>query len=144
HDLRRSNTYNQATPRYVAPVMPYLSTNSPPTQTNGQLVVHQHAMPSSSSEARRKARRENTVFAAFNRHADACAQCNKPLEVVRRGTQLCDEGHGIAQDVAVTLYKMAGERAEAYQNSRSQYVKMLLALTDFDGPVYDLVKAMDG
>ncbi|KAF8448590.1 hypothetical protein BGX38DRAFT_1142706 [Terfezia claveryi] len=111
--------------------MPYLST----PDTQGQLVeVHQQAPPVATPKM--------TVFAAFNHHAQSCSRCRKPLEVVRRGEQLCDEGHRIAIDVARALYRIAGEKATLY-GSENLHVTLLVDFANVDGPVYDLCRALD-
>lgn len=114
--------------------MPFLSTPN----SQGQLVeVHQHAPPVPTPKM--------TVFSAFNYHAQSCSRCRKPLEVVRRGEQLCDEGHRIAIDVARALYRIAGEKATRYgtENIESSYVALLVDFTSVDGAVYDLCRALD-
>lgn len=45
----------------------------------------------------------------FENHARHCSACYYPLEVIRRGGQLCDTGHGLAQDVAYHVYHRDGE-----------------------------------
>lgn len=108
--------------------MPYLS-------ATGQLVeVHQQAPPAPTPKM--------TVFGAFNHHAQSCSRCRKPLEVVRRGEQLCDDGHRIAIDVARALYKIAGERATLYR-TENLHVSLLVDFTGVNGPVYDLCQALD-
>ncbi|KAF8429771.1 hypothetical protein EV426DRAFT_134853 [Tirmania nivea] len=110
--------------------MPFLSTPN----GQGQLIeVHQQVPPATS---------KMTVFAAFNHHAQSCSCCQKPLEVVRRGEQLCDDGHRIAIDVARTLYRIAGAKATRY-GSEGLYVSLLVDFVDVVGPVYDLCQAMD-
>lgn len=45
----------------------------------------------------------------FENHARHCSLCYNPLEVVQRGGQLCEIGHGLAQDVAYHVYHREGE-----------------------------------
>lgn len=84
-----------------------------------------------------------SVFTAFNVHAQNCSRCRKPIEVARRGEQLCDEGHNIAVEVARALYKIAGEKAVQYPSTENYYVSLLVDFTGLDGPVYDLCRSMD-
>ncbi|KNG50776.1 macro-like protein 1 [Stemphylium lycopersici] len=41
----------------------------------------------------------------FEMHARKCAHCHNPYEVHRNHEQLCDVGHGLAQDVARYIYQ---------------------------------------
>lgn len=111
--------------------MPFLSTS------HGQVQVHQHAPP-----APRTSAPKISVFTAFNIHAQSCSRCRMPLEVVRRGEQLCDEGHNIAISVARALYKIAGEKANQY-GTENFHVDLLIDFAGVDGPVYDLCRAID-
>jgi len=101
----------------------------------GQIIeVHQQVPPVPAPKM--------TVFAAFNHHAQSCSRCRKPLEVVRRGEQLCDDGHRIAIDVARALYRIAGEKASLY-GTENLHVSLLIDFARVDGPVYDLCRALD-
>ncbi|KAL1607874.1 hypothetical protein SLS60_002812 [Paraconiothyrium brasiliense] len=45
----------------------------------------------------------------FETHARQCRYCHEPYEVYRNDEQLCESGHGLAQDVGAFLYTRAGE-----------------------------------
>ncbi|KAK4635142.1 hypothetical protein CLAFUW4_01162 [Fulvia fulva] len=55
----------------------------------------------------------------FESHARHCPACYCPLEVYRRGEQLCPIGHGLAQDVALHCYHLNGEVYSTTKDSNS-------------------------
>lgn len=113
--------------------MPFLSSSpQPPSHLAQRVQVHQHVQP----------QRKPSVFAEYNRHAQSCNRCKKPLEVYHRGELLCDVGHGLAIEVATVIYQLAGETASHYEPSSDRWVKLNVDLTHYDGPVYELAQAI--
>lgn len=51
---------------------------------------------------------ERAVCASWSRHAAKCSHCNDPVDVWRRGGQLCDRGRSYAIDIARYIFSKAG------------------------------------
>lgn len=60
----------------------------------------------------------------FENHARHCPACYYPLEVYRRGEQLCPAGHGLAQDVAYHVYHLNGEVYSTTKDDNSKLVRV--------------------
>ncbi|EME49341.1 hypothetical protein DOTSEDRAFT_68199 [Dothistroma septosporum NZE10] len=60
----------------------------------------------------------------FENHARHCSACYYPLEVYRRGEQLCPIGHGLAYDVACHVYHLNGDVYSTTKDSNSKLVRV--------------------
>lgn len=76
----------------------------------------------------------------FENHARHCAACYNPLEVVQRGGQLCDAGHGLAQDVAYHVYHREGE---FYSTSKDNSKLVRIEIPPGYNQLRSLLKSMD-
>lgn len=84
-----------------------LSTSSPTSPSSPKAV--RFAPSSGNAISRPLSTIEAWSLYHFENHARHCSACYHPLEVVQRGGQLCDVGHGLAQDVAYHVYHREGE-----------------------------------
>ncbi|CZT22937.1 uncharacterized protein RCC_08645 [Ramularia collo-cygni] len=76
----------------------------------------------------------------FENHARHCASCYNPLQVVQRGGQLCDIGHGLAQDVAYHVYHREGE---FYSTSKDDAKLVRIEIPPGYTQLRSLLKSMD-
>lgn len=77
----------------------------------------------------------------FENHARHCASCFNPLEVTQRGGQLCDVGHGLAQDVAYHVYHREGEFYSTAKDYKSKLVR--IEIPPGYNQLRSLLKSMD-
>ncbi|KAK4996146.1 hypothetical protein LTR66_004172 [Elasticomyces elasticus] len=100
--------------------------------------------PSSSSVVTSVSRPPSTVEAwsmyHFEIHARSCPSCFDPYEVHRTGRRLCDEGHGLAQDVAIHVYYKDGN---VYSATDDKYRVVRVELPTGYGQVRGLLRAME-
>ncbi|KAL6172835.1 hypothetical protein ACJQWK_01979 [Exserohilum turcicum] len=60
----------------------------------------------------------------FEMHARKCAHCHNPYEVHRNHEQLCDVGHGLAQDVARYIYQKSDGATYSTMEENNKLVRV--------------------
>lgn len=93
--------------------------------------------------AQRKLREdERAVCAYWSKHAAKCDRCNNPVEVWRRGGQLCEKGRGYAIDLAAYIYSKGGRPHSVIDKTTYGQRNEIEIPYEFDA-VRDLVRAFD-
>ena len=76
----------------------------------------------------------------FENHAAFCSACHNPMDVHIRGGRLCDQGHALAQDVAIHVYDRAGE---IYSKHKDNHKHVRVELPPHYHHVRSLLRVMD-
>jgi hypothetical protein len=85
---------------------------------------------------------ERAVCTSWSRHAAKCGVCCNPVEVWRRGGQLCDRGRSYAIDLATYIYSKGGRPHSVIDKAHYGQRNEIEIPYEFDA-VRDLVKAFD-
>ena len=85
---------------------------------------------------------ERAVCASWSRHAAKCSHCNNPVDVWRRGGQLCDRGRMYAIDLAKYIYSKGGRPHSVIDKTYHGQRNEIEIPYEYDA-VRDLVRAFD-
>jgi hypothetical protein len=85
---------------------------------------------------------ERAVCRSFSRHAEKCSYCYDPVNVWRKGGQLCDRGRDYAIDLAKYIYSKGG-RPHSVIDKASYGQRVEIEIPVEYEAVRELIKAFD-